>query len=127
MRVEKKAAPLAAADPLARPRRPPRLAPGDCVAVVAPAAAIDRPSLERGVRVLAALGYRVRVAPEAYRQSAYLAGADEVRAASLRAALRDPEVRGVFLARGGYGSARLLPLVEDTLRECEPKILVGYS
>ncbi|MGH7858002.1 MAG: S66 peptidase family protein [Candidatus Binatia bacterium] len=128
MRLEKKGAPLAVTEPApANPRRPPALRAGDCVAVVAPAAAIDRASLDRGVRVLASFGYRVRVAPEAYRRSGYLAGADEPRAESFRTALVDPEVRAVFLARGGYGSARLLPLLEDAFGACEPKILVGYS
>lgn len=108
-------------------RRPPALSPGDAVAVVAPAAAIDRPSLEQGVRVLGALGYRVRVAPEVYRRSAYFAGPDDVRAESLRTALADPDVRAIFFARGGYGSARLLPLLDGHVDRETPKILVGYS
>lgn len=108
-------------------KAPAALEPGDGVAVVAPAAAIDRPSLEQGVHVLVALGYRVRVAPDVYRQNAYLAGSDQVRAESLRAALADPEVRAVFLARGGYGSARLLPLLDGRIDPEAPKIVVGYS
>jgi muramoyltetrapeptide carboxypeptidase len=108
-------------------RRPPALRPGDCVAVVAPAAAVDRDDLERGVAVLRSFGYRVRVAAQVYRRSGYLAGNDAVRAESLRSALTDPEVRGVFLARGGYGSARLLPLLEDVFARSEPKVLIGYS
>ena len=97
------------------------------MAVVSPAAAIDRRDAARGVRVLERLGYHVRIAPAAFRRSGYFAGSDDVRARSLEEALRDPEVRAVFFARGGYGTARLLPLLTKVFPTLEPKILVGYS
>lgn len=109
------------------PRRPPALRPGDLVAVVAPAAAVDGKSLDRGVRALARLGYRVHVTPEAGLRSGYLAGSDRARARSLRRALSDPRVRAVFLARAGYGTARVLPFVERDLARARPKIVLGYS
>jgi muramoyltetrapeptide carboxypeptidase len=104
-----------------------RLAAGDTVAVVAPAGVVDRSGLEQGVRVLQTFGYRVQVAPQVYRRSHYFAGVDAARAESLKAALADPDVRAVFLARGGYGSARLLPYLDGALGTLEPKIVVGYS
>ena len=100
---------------------------GDPVSVVAPAAAIDRAGLETGIRQLEEWGYRVRVAPAAYERSGYLAGSDRSRGESLRAAILDPDVRAIFFARGGYGSARILPLLGEDLATVEPKILVGYS
>src|SRR5438105_4165800 len=92
--------------------KPPALRAGDTVAVVAPAAAVEREYLERGVSALGALGYRVKVSQRALSRAGILAGADADRAAELRACFDDPEVRAIFAARGGYGSGRLLPLLD---------------
>jgi muramoyltetrapeptide carboxypeptidase len=60
-------------------------------------------------------------------QSGYLAGSDEYRASRFNQFVQDPEIRGLFCARGGYGSLRILPeLSYDHLRST-PKPLVGFS
>lgn len=109
------------------PRRPPALRPGDTIAVIAPASAAKPSRIRRGVRRLAALGFRTRVYAQVFARRGHFAGRDGLRAAALRGALADPEVRAVFFTRGGFGAARLLPLLERDLRRAPPKILVGYS
>jgi muramoyltetrapeptide carboxypeptidase len=59
--------------------------------------------------------------------AAYLAGSDAERAAALNAAFRDSETRAVFCARGGYGTARLLPLLDGAAVVRDPKIVMGFS
>jgi len=115
----------------ARPRfaRPPALAPGDRVAVVAPAGPLDREIFETGLRVL---GKRYDVAWDArlLSRTRYLAGDDERRSAELAAALADPQIRGVVAARGGYGSMRLLPRVwpkGESAGSAPAKLVVGFS
>jgi muramoyltetrapeptide carboxypeptidase len=88
---------------------------------------MDRASLDRGAAALERLGFRVRVDRRARLRRGYLAGNDHERAESFVEAILDPEVRAVFLARGGYGSARILPLVAPQLGRANPKIVVGYS
>jgi muramoyltetrapeptide carboxypeptidase len=39
----------------------------------------------------------------------------------------DREVKAIFCLRGGYGTARLLPLLDYDLIRSHPKILIGYS
>ena len=39
----------------------------------------------------------------------------------------DPNIRGILCFRGGYGSARLLPLLDFDLIRANPKVFVGYS
>jgi muramoyltetrapeptide carboxypeptidase len=107
--------------------RPPALRVGDVIAVVAPASAPSLTRLARGVATLESLGYRVKVMPETRTRSGRFAGDDRRRAAALRRALADDRVRGIVFARGGFGSARMLPLVEADLRRAGPKIMVGYS
>lgn len=101
---------------------PPRLRPGDRIAVVAPAGPVPREALAAG---LARLGdrYRLDYTDALYTREGYLAGSDERRAAELNAALQHPELRAVFCARGGYGLTRILP----ALAPASPKLVIGFS
>jgi muramoyltetrapeptide carboxypeptidase len=110
-----------------KPIKPHALKPGDTVAVVAPAAAIERAHLERGVTVLGAMGYRVKVSERALARSGILAGDDRERASELQEYFADPEVRAIFSARGGYGCGRLLPILDLKAIASTPKIFVGFS
>ena len=56
-----------------------------------------------------------------------LAGTDEERAADLNAAFRDPSIDAIWCTRGGYGSGRLLPLLDWEAIRKNPKPLLGYS
>jgi muramoyltetrapeptide carboxypeptidase len=120
--------PRAPGQPLVRPRR---LAPGDPVAVVAPAGPVPPDRLDRGLQVLASWGLRVREMPHVrgrHRGLPHLAAGDAERAADLVAAWCDPDVTAVFCARGGYGVQRVVDLLDwDALAASGPKVLVGFS
>jgi muramoyltetrapeptide carboxypeptidase len=107
--------------------KPGALRPGDAVGVIAPAAAVERDYLERGVDALTAMGYRVKVSRHALDRLGILAGEDRVRAAELAAFFADPEVKAVFAARGGYGCGRLMPLIDFAALRRGPKIFMGFS
>ncbi|MBV8454383.1 MAG: LD-carboxypeptidase [Deltaproteobacteria bacterium] len=107
--------------------KPPALRPGDTVGVVALAAAVDSAGLERGVVAISDLGYRVKLSPHVLNRAGVFAGEDKLRAGEFTAFFRDPEVKGVFGARGGYGSGRLLPLLDFAELARTPKIFVGFS
>jgi muramoyltetrapeptide carboxypeptidase len=111
--------------------RPHRLAPGDRVAVVAPAGPLERESLDAGLRVLGER-YEVSWGPGLLSRVRYLAGDDGRRGGELAAALADPGIRGIVAARGGYGCMRLLSEVwpSGDGRQSSPglaKMLVGFS
>ena len=107
--------------------KPAALKPGDTVAVVAPAAAIEREHLERGVNVLASMGFRVKVSERVLARSGILAGDDRDRAGELQACFSDPEVKAIFSARGGYGYGRLMPILDFNAIAKTPKVFVGFS
>jgi muramoyltetrapeptide carboxypeptidase len=110
------------------PLKPPKLKKRDLIGIVAPASPVADPSrIDRGVSYLERLGYNVVVGPNVLRQHGYLAGTDEERIADLHSMLRDPRVRMILCARGGYGTPRLLPLLDYRLIKRDPKILVGFS
>jgi muramoyltetrapeptide carboxypeptidase len=107
--------------------KPPALWPGDTVGVVAVAAAVDRTGLERGAAAISDLGYRVKLSPRAFERAGILAGEDKLRARELMAFFGDSEIKAMFGARGGYGSGRLLPLLDFAQFARTPKIFVGFS
>lgn len=109
-------------------RRPRRLRQGDRVAVVSPSGPVDPARLDRGCALLRELGLDVVVGAHARDGTGYLAGTDADRAADLQDAWLDPDIRAVFCARGGYGAARLLDLLDwRAMRAVDPPVLVGAS
>lgn len=108
-------------------RKPPRIRTGDTVGVIAPAGAVHEERLQGGVRVLERWGLNVVLGDAVLARQAYLAGADEARGADVQGMLANPRVRAIFCARGGYGSQRLLPLLDLAALVRAPKPIVGYS
>jgi muramoyltetrapeptide carboxypeptidase len=108
--------------------RPGRLRPGDTVGLVNPAGAVWEPvNVEIVAESLAALGFKTKRGTNLLARHGYFAGNDEQRAADLNAMFADPEVRAIHCVRGGWGCARLLPLLDWKTIAKNPKILLGYS
>jgi muramoyltetrapeptide carboxypeptidase len=121
---------VAVSRPSGRPPllRPAALRPGDRIAVVAPASSCEAAEVGRGVLELQAQGFEVAVDERVYAQAGgYLAGEAALRAAHLQEAFADPAIAGIVCARGGYGSAQILPLLDADAIAAFPKVFVGYS
>lgn len=65
--------------------------------------------------------------PHLYDRDGIVAGRDADRARDLESAFLDPEVHAVLCARGGYGCARLLPLLNLDAMALSGKPLFGFS
>ncbi len=108
--------------------KPLRLLKGDCIGLVAPGSTpSSAEKIEKGVQYLERLGYRVKVGNHVLDQLGYLAGTDADRAADLNTMLRDKQVKAIISIRGGYGTPRILPLIDYPAARRNPKIIVGYS
>jgi muramoyltetrapeptide carboxypeptidase len=109
--------------------RPPRLAPGDLIGVAALSGPVDPDRLAAGCRQLEGLGYRTTLAANVGERCGLLglAGEDGTRRAGYLALLRDPEVKAILFARGGYGITRLLGSLDPEEIARHPKIHCGYS
>jgi muramoyltetrapeptide carboxypeptidase len=108
--------------------RPARLQPGDTIGLIDPASALSEPmSVDVVVESLAVLGFKTKRGAHLLERRGYYAGTDEQRAADVDAMFADPEVRAIHCVRGGWGSARLLPLLDWPMIARHPKILLGYS
>jgi muramoyltetrapeptide carboxypeptidase len=109
---------------------PPRVKPGDTVAIVcpsAPAVAYWPHRVERGRDYLHSLGLRTRLMTNAGARDGHTAGTPEQRAADIHEAFLDPEVSVVLAAIGGYNSNQLLRHLDFDLIAAHPKIFQGYS
>jgi muramoyltetrapeptide carboxypeptidase len=109
--------------------KPRALRQGDRLAVVAPASPFERTDFEQGLDELRRLGFVPVYDDSVFARSGlgYVAGPPQLRADAIHQAWRDPSIAGVIGVRGGYGSAQLLPLLDQALarRACKP--FIGYS
>lgn len=107
--------------------KPRRLRSGDRLAVVAPASSFDRREFDEGIAEIRRLEFEPVYDESVFDRQRYLAGSPDVRAAALRRAWQDPSIAGIVGARGGYGSAQLLPLLDVDEARRARKPFVGYS
>ena len=93
---------------------------------VAPGSAPDA-RLARGIEILTGFGLVVELGAHVHDKFGYLAGTDADRLADLDAAFRDPGIRGVFAARGGYGTQRIVDGLDLAAVRRDPRVFVGFS
>jgi muramoyltetrapeptide carboxypeptidase LdcA involved in peptidoglycan recycling len=111
--------------------KPPKLQPGDTVAVVSLSwggAGAFPPRYQAGKRQLQELfGVRVCESRHALKSADWLARNPQARAEDLMEAFADPSINAIVSAIGGEDSIRTLPYLDlDVIRK-HPKIFMGYS
>ncbi len=104
-----------------------RLAPGDRVALVAPASSFAAEEVVGGVAELRRLGLEAVYDDSLFARDRFVAGSAEGRAQAIHRAWADPSIAALVCMRGGYGSAQVLPLLNPALMRESRKALIGYS
>ncbi len=108
--------------------KPKALHKGDVIGIIAPASAPTlSEKITKAAEYLERLGYRVKLGTNVNALRGFLAGADQQRADDIHEMFADKNVKAIISVRGGYGTYRLLPLLNYGLIKQNPKILVGYS
>jgi muramoyltetrapeptide carboxypeptidase len=82
--------------------------------------------LAAGLVAIREQGFELELAPGIHDHKGYLAGPGETRARDLSGFFLRDDIAGILCARGGFGSAQLLPLLDPEIRR-HPKIFCGYS
>jgi muramoyltetrapeptide carboxypeptidase len=107
---------------------PARLREGATLGLVAPASPpLEEKNGAEAIERLQALGFRIKPGKYVDQRDGYLAGSDAERAGDVNAMFSDPEVEGIIALRGGYGSCRILPLLDYAAIRAHPKLFLGYS
>lgn len=107
------------------------LRPGAHIALVAPASPPQPENIDSAVGLLRSWGFSPIAMPHLHDVNAtlpYLAGTDEDRAEDIMSAFTDARIDAVMCARGGYGSARILPFLDaNALCSADAKPFFGSS
>ena len=106
---------------------PARLRAGDRIGIVAPAGPYDQNAFERGIKVVEEMGFEIFVPPNLLDAGGYFAGSDHHRAQFLNLLFADESVQAIICARGGYGSMRIMHLLDYQTIAKNPKIFIGFS
>ncbi len=107
--------------------KPLKIKAGAKVALTCPASPVSENEIKTAVNTLKDLGFKPIVGEHVLTQEHYLAGTDEERAAELEAFFKNPEIAAIFCVRGGYGSARLLDILDFRIFQDFPKPFFGHS
>jgi muramoyltetrapeptide carboxypeptidase len=106
---------------------PARLSPKARIGIVSPGRWMSETDLARAVSRLESFGFTTIVHEQNHRRLHQFAGSDYERAAALQSMLDDPQLDAVMFAKGGYGTLRILDLLDYKRIAQAPKVVVGYS
>lgn len=108
-------------------RTPPRLQKGDLIALASPARSITPQEIEAAKKIIEDSGFRCRIDPEVYAVENQYAGKDSLRAGHFQRLINDTAVKAILCSRGGYGSLRIVDMIDFSAFRRRPKWIVGYS
>ena len=107
--------------------QPAYLQKGDTIAIIATARKVSREEIQPSVDFFESCGWNVTFGKHLFSEENQFAGSDEQRASDLQVALDDKHIKAIVIARGGYGTVRLLPSIDFNQFKQYPKWVVGYS
>ncbi|MBK5463080.1 LD-carboxypeptidase [Peribacillus sp. TH16] len=110
--------------------KPSRLKAGDEIRIIAPSrslAIVKGEQRRLAEERLMELGFKVTYGNTALVHDDFFSNSIEDRIEDLHDAFRDPNVKGIFTAIGGYNANQLLRYIDYDLIKENPKVLMGYS
>lgn len=106
---------------------PPNLKKGDTVAIVATARKNIEDNLQPAISWLKSWGLEVVIGKTIGLDNNQLAGTDEQRAADFQTMMDNPNIKAIWCVRGGYGTVRMIDLLDFTKFKQSPKWIIGFS
>lgn len=103
------------------------LSPGDKVGVVATAKKVHKENTLTGIEVLKTWGLKVKIGAHVFHSFHQFAGTDEQRAKDFQEMIDDPEIKAIFMVRGGYGSTRIIDQIDYRPLTTISKWICGFS
>lgn len=106
---------------------PPVLQKGDTIAIVATARKNIDDNLKPTIDLLHSWGLEAVIGSSIGLDDNQLAGTDEQRAADFQQQLDNPNIKAIWCVRGGYGTVRMIDLLDFTQFKQNPKWIIGFS
>ena len=106
---------------------PPFLKKGDTVAIVATARKNIDDNLKPAINLLTQWGLKVVVGSSIGLDFNQLAGTDAQRALDFQTQMDDKNIKAIWCVRGGYGTVRMIDLLDFTKFKQNPKWIIGFS
>jgi muramoyltetrapeptide carboxypeptidase len=106
---------------------PPYLKTGDTIAIAATARSISKDQLKNAVEYLESKGFKIFIHDGLHEVKHQFAGTEAHRAKVFNDLLVNDEVKAIWCARGGYGTARMIDLIDFELLKKYPKWIAGFS
>jgi muramoyltetrapeptide carboxypeptidase len=100
---------------------------GDLVAIAATARKVSEAEMKPAVEILTSWGLKVCFSESLFEEDNQFAGSDQTRRNSFQKLLDDPRIKAIFIARGGYGTVRMLDGLDFDIFLGNPKWIIGYS
>ncbi len=106
---------------------PPYLKKGDSIAIIATARKNLDDNLKPALDSIKSWGLNAVVGKTIGLNKNQLAGTDEERAADFQAMIDNPNIKAIWCVRGGYGTARMIDLIDFSKFKKNPKWIIGFS
>ncbi len=106
---------------------PAALQKGDTVAIVATARKYTENLLQPAIDLLHSWGLEVVIGKSIGLDNNQLAGTDEERTADFQTQLDNPNIKAIWCVKGGYGTVRIIDLLDFTQFKKNPKWIIGFS
>jgi muramoyltetrapeptide carboxypeptidase len=106
---------------------PPFLKKGDTVAIVATARKNIDDNLQFAINLLNSWGLNVKIGSTIGLDLNQLAGTDEQRAKDFQDQMDNQNIKAIWCVRGGYGTVRMIDLLDFTKFKQHPKWVIGFS
>jgi len=106
---------------------PPNLQKGDTIAILSTARKNIDDNLKPAIDLLHSWGLEVVIGKTIGLDDNQLAGTDAQRAEDFQQQLDNPNIKAIWCVRGGYGTVRMIDLLDFTKFKQSPKWIVGFS
>lgn len=106
---------------------PENLKKGDTIAIVSTARKVSSKELAPAMLFAKKMGLEVQLGITIDAEKNQYAGDDALRAQDFQDLLDSPHIKAIWCARGGYGTIRMVDVLDFTRFIQHPKWLIGYS
>ncbi|MCG2430082.1 S66 peptidase family protein [Aequorivita xiaoshiensis] len=106
---------------------PNTLQKGDTIAIVSTARKLKKKELQPALKILESWGLKAVLGKTIGAEENQFAGNEKLRAEDFQQMLDNPYIKAIWCARGGYGTVKMIDMLDFSAFQKNPKWIIGYS